>query len=114
MSTDLVQVTEKYFECIRAGDIGVAELFHEDAERKGLGIITRGKEDIRSFYQGVIENAGPSPTELDPKTIKDNRVFAEILINVGDGTSIHAIDVFEIVEGRIKSLTYFAADYPNE
>ncbi len=32
MSTDLVQVTEKYFECIGAGDIGVAELFHEDAD----------------------------------------------------------------------------------
>lgn len=32
MSTDLVQVTQKYFECIRAGDIGVAEFFHEDAE----------------------------------------------------------------------------------
>jgi hypothetical protein len=99
---------------MRAGDIGVVELFHEDAELRGLGMITRGKEEIRNFYQGVIDNAGPSPTELDPKIVKGNRVFAEILIHIGDDISIHAVDVFEIVDNRIKSLTYFTADYPGE
>lgn len=113
MATDPVSITEMYFEYIRAGDLKVIDLFHDDAELKGLGMLTSGKDEIRNFYQGVIDNAGPSPTELDPKLLKGNRVFAEIMINLSGDMQIHAIDVFEIIEGRIKSLTYFTADYSN-
>ena len=35
-------------------------------------------------------------------------------IALRDGGSVHAIDLFEIDGGRIKSLTYFIADHPSE
>jgi hypothetical protein len=34
-----VAVVEAYFACMRAGDEGVADLFHEDARLVGLGTV---------------------------------------------------------------------------
>lgn len=114
MGTNILDIADNYFNCMRAGDIAVIDLFHDDAKLQGLGQLTVGKDAIRDFYTGVINNAGPSPRDLSPKVAQGNRVFAEILIDLGNDVFIHAIDVFEIIDGRIKSLTYFTADYPAE
>lgn len=114
MDADKAAVADEYFARMRAGDIGVLELFHDDARLQGLGMLTVGKEAIREFYTGIIERAGPTPRELGPKVAQGDRVFAEVLIDLGNDLTIHAIDVFEVIDGRIKSLTYFTADYPGE
>ncbi|MBW2391383.1 MAG: nuclear transport factor 2 family protein [Deltaproteobacteria bacterium] len=107
MTTDPTSVVSAYFACMRAGDISVVELFHEDATLVGLGTVRSGKEAIREFYQGTIERAGPSPRSAGPLLVEGNRVAAEILIDLVGGQVIHAMDLFVVEEGRIRSLTYF-------
>ncbi len=104
---DPASVVAAYFSRIRAGDDSVAELFHEDAKLVGLGTTRSGREAIRTFYRGVIERAGPTPSLVGPLLVEGGRVAAEIQIALSDDASVHAIDLFVIEEGRIRSLTYF-------
>ncbi|MBW2270528.1 MAG: nuclear transport factor 2 family protein [Deltaproteobacteria bacterium] len=107
-------VAENYFACMRASDISVVDLFHEDAELRGLGFRKQGKEQIREFYTGVIAGARPSPSPASPILAEGDHVFAEVYIALAEAPSVHAIDVFHVEAGRIRSLTYFTADYPSE
>ena len=38
-------LAKQYFAHMRAGDLGVVDLFHDDAVLRGLGRITRGREE---------------------------------------------------------------------
>lgn len=106
------EVAESYFAHMRAGDIAVVDLFHEDAELRGLGFRKQGREQIREFYSGVIAGARPTPSPAGPILADSDRAFAEVFISLADGGKVHAIDIFEVDAGRIRSLTYFIADYP--
>jgi len=107
MTEEPESVVSEYFSHMRAGDLAVLDLFHEDAELIGLGKRRSGKPAIRKFYQRVIERAGPSPSPVGPLLSKGSRVAAEIVIRLTDEASVHAVDVFVVEEGRIRSLTYF-------
>jgi hypothetical protein len=96
---------------MRARDLRVVDLFHEDASLVGLGGTRSGKAAIREFYEGSIRGASPSPTLTGDLLASGPRVAAEINISLSDGSSIHAVDVFVIEEGLIRSLTYFIADH---
>jgi hypothetical protein len=100
-------VVSEYFSRMRAGDISVVELFHSDARLVGLGMTRRGRDAICEFYQGVIERAGPTPRLAGPPLVGGSRVAAEILIDLPGSQVVHAIDLFVVEEGRIRSLTYF-------
>jgi hypothetical protein len=104
-------VAEAYFACMKRGDVGVAELFHDDARLIGLGGEKVGRAAILDFYRGVIERAGPSPRLLGTMLVAGGRVAAEIEIQLTGGASVHAVDLFEIDDGRIRSLTYFIASH---
>ena len=106
-------VARAYFACMRAGDAGVADLFHEDAVLEGLGQVTRGRDAIRAFYTGAIQDGRPQP-ELLSMAADKGRVFAEIDIQLGDGGRVHAVDLFEVDDGRIRALTYFIADHGDD
>lgn len=108
---EAVQVVQSYFDCIRARDPGVADLFHEDASLIGLGGVKSGKSAIREFYKGSIEAASPTPTLTGELLVSGSRVAAEIHIALSDGSSIHAVDLFVVEEGRIRSVTYFLSDH---
>lgn len=107
MATDPENVAAEYFSRMRAGDKSVVDLFHDDATLVGLGTTRTGKDAIRDFYQGVIERAGPTPRSVGPLLVNGSRVAAEIFIDLSDDVSIHAVDIFVVEEGRIRSLTYF-------
>ncbi len=107
-------VAESYFACMRAGDVAVVDLFHEDAVLRGLGFRKQGREQIREFYADTIAGARPSPSPASQLLVDGDRVFAEVTIALADGTSVHALDVFHVEAGRIRSLTYFTADYPSD
>jgi hypothetical protein len=94
---------------MRARDLSVVDLFHENAELIGLGTRRCGRPAIREFYSGVIERAGPSPRTLGPFLADGDRVAAEILIELPGGSTVHAVDLFTIEKGFIRSLTYFIA-----
>lgn len=105
-------IAREYFARVRARDLGVSELFCEDAILLGLGDRVRGRQAIREFYGKAMRDAGPTPSEPVAFLAHGERVFAEIYIELSDGSTIHAVDVFEIDAGLIRSLTYFIADYP--
>ena len=107
MTSEPARVASEYFSRMRAGDISVVELFHDDAALVGLGTTRTGKDAIREFYHGVMERAGPTPRSAGPLLVKGSRVAAEVYIDLPDDVSIHAVDIFVVENGRIRSLTYF-------
>lgn len=107
MSSEPESVASEYFARMRAGDASVVDLFHDDASLVGLGTTRTGKDAIREFYQGVIERAGPSPRSAGPLLAHGSRVAAEVYIDLSEELSVHAVDIFVVEEGRIRSLTYF-------
>ena len=111
MAKSATEVVESYFDHMRRGDVGVAELFHEDAALIGLGGVKSGRSAIRAFYSESIQNAGPSPVLQGDLLVSGPRVAAEIEIALSDGSSVHALDLFVVEGGLIRSLTYFIADH---
>ncbi len=105
-------IAREYFARIRARNLDVSKLFCEDAVLLGLGDRVRGRQAIRDFYGAAIRDARPTPSEPVAFLVEGTRVFAEIHIKLGDDSTIHAVDVFEVEAGLIRSLTYFIADYP--
>ena len=93
-------------------DLALVDLFHDDAVLQGLGFRKQGKPAIREFYTGILESARPSPSPAGPLLADAQRVVAEIHITIADGSIVHALDVFVVEAGKIRSLTYFTADYP--
>jgi SnoaL-like domain len=110
VNRDPAAVAEAYFERMRARDARVIDLFHEDASLLGLGTRRSGREAIHAFYRNVIEQAGPVPTLAGPLLASGSRVAAEVYIAL-PSTTIHAMDLFVVEEGRIRSLTYFLASH---
>jgi hypothetical protein len=111
MEDEAAAVAQQYFDRVRARDLGVADLFHEDASIVGLGGEKSGREAIRSFYEASIKGAGPSPQIIGSIFASGPRAAAEIEISLSDGSTIHAMDLFVVEEGLIRSLTYFIADH---
>ena len=107
MASEPAKVVTEYFERMRAGDVSVVDLFHDDASLVGLGTTRTGKAAIREFYQGVIERAGPTPRSAGPLLVSGTRVAAEVFIDLSDEVSVHAVDIFVVEAGRIRSLSYF-------
>ncbi|HIF94316.1 MAG TPA: nuclear transport factor 2 family protein [Myxococcales bacterium] len=103
------EIAETYFSRVRARDLSVVDLFHQDAELVGLGARKKGHAAIRDFYGGVIERAGPTPTLVGSLLVDGERVAAEIVIELAGGSTVHAVDVFLVQQGLIRSLTYFIA-----
>ena len=111
MSSDPATIAQRYFEKMRAGDRSVVELFHDDAQLIGLGTVRSGRDEIEAFYRESIENAGPSPTLQGDILSAGDRAAAEIRIALGDGSEVHAVDIFVVQDGRIRSLTYFIEEH---
>lgn len=110
-ATDIAQ---SYFDHMRAQDLNVVELFHEDAQLLGLGRRTKGKAAIKAFYTEAVATGGPQPAPSGPMLSDGSTVAAPIDITLSDGSIIYAVDIFVIEDGKIRSLTYFLADIPAE
>ena len=111
MSVTAVEVAREYFTRMQAADVSVVDLFTDDAQLIGLGDRVIGIDAIREFYGRTIREAGPVP-EVQALAAAGDVVFAEILIAVPGVDPIHVVDRFETSDGKIRSLTYFLADYP--
>jgi len=109
---EATDVVERYFTCMRAGDLAVADLFADDAVLLGLGRRTQGREAIRAFYSASIATGGPQPRSAGSLLSDGERVAAEIYIDLADGSTMHVVDLFRVEQGRIRSLHYFVADEP--
>lgn len=108
---DAERVVREYFDRVTRRDPELAGVFHEDACLIGLGGTRSGLPAIREFYEGIIRGVGPTPSIVGDLLISGSRVAAEIEIALGDGGFAHAVDLFVVEQGRIRSLTYFVADH---
>ena len=104
------QVVYKYFDYIRSRNPDVHLLFHHDAVLNGLKLRTHGRPMIKEFYDQAIATGAPQPKLVPPLLVGGHRVAAEIYIDLADGRTLHVIDLFEIEDGLIRSLTYFLSD----
>ena len=104
-------VVGEYFHRMHTGGGRVADLFHDDARLVGLGTVVVGRPAIDEFYARAVAEGRPSPRLLGPLLLGDGRVAAEIAIGLADGSELHVCDLFEVADGRIRSLTYFVADH---
>lgn len=108
-----LEVVERYFGCMQAGDLGVADLFHDDARLFGMGAIVEGRPAIDEFYAASIAASGPQPRLVGAPLVEGDRVAAEIAIDFNNGLApMHVLDLFVVEQGRIRSLTYFVSDHP--
>ena len=126
MPAEATAVVERYFACMRAGDVAVAELFHLDARLIGLGRIVDGRAAIAQFYAASIALARPQPRLLGPWLVAGERVAVELMVeivnrdraaaelgvDVAATPPMHVMDLFVVADGLIRSLTYFVADHP--
>ena len=96
-----IEIAREYFTRMRARDLGVVELFHDDAELIGLGTRRRGRSAILDFYRGIIGGARPAPRQIGPLLAEGDRVAAEILIELPGGTTVHALDLFETERAEV-------------
>ena len=107
-----VDVVERYFACMRDGGRSVADLFHDDARLIGLGSVVEGRDAIEAFYGASVDASSPQPRLLGPLLVDGGRVAAEIEIALASGDVLHVVDLFEVDDDRIRSLTYFLSDHP--
>ena len=107
-----IDVAQAYFERMRAHDRSVVDLFADDAVLVGLGARVEGRAKIAEFYGGAISGAAPVPREPEVIVADGLHVAAEIYIDLTDGTTLHVVDLFEVLDGRIVSLKYFIGNDP--
>ena len=102
------QVAEAYFARMRASDLDVVNLFHEDAVLLGLGMRVSGHEAIREFYTKAIED-GRTAAEIgrsaDERWPPGGRRSS--MSTCRPGTSVHAVDIFHVEDGRIRHAQLF-------
>lgn len=111
--SDAAEVVHAYFSHVRARDLEVYQLFHPDAVLNALGIQARGREAIRDFYSRAIATGSPQPRLAGPLLVGGNRIAAEIYVDLASGQTLHVVDLFEVDQGSIRSLTYFLASEPS-
>ena len=105
------EVARAYFACMLAGDPAVVELFADDAVLCGLGRRIEGRTAVREFYERAIADAAPQP-RVTMLLADAQHAVAELWIGLADGSEMHVLDLFDVTDGQIQSLTYFVADHP--
>jgi len=111
MTDQPTTVVTEYFRRVSAKDPRIAELFAPDASLVGLGTTVTGRDAIAEFYRESVERASPSPTVVGALMVDGSRVAAEIVIALTNMAPLHVIDLFEVKDGLINSLTYFLSDH---
>lgn len=104
-------VARSYFERVGRGE-SVDDLFAEDAVIRGFGNHVRGRDAIAEIYARTQAGDAPKPAPIAIAT-DGNRALAELRATLRDGTVLHVVDVFEVEDDLIATLTYFRCDAPD-
>ena len=95
------------FARVGKGDLGVVDLFAEDAVILfGSGGRVEGRDAIRAFYQRAIDDIGPQPTV---EALFEAPPLYVVLVDV-PGTAVHhrALDLFELDDRGIRRLEIYS------
>jgi ketosteroid isomerase-like protein len=105
------EVVARYFRCLDTEDWdGMRQLWHEDGTARAVGARVRvGREEVISYFSRIFE---PWTVHEDRPTrviVAGDTVLAEVTFTgtTADGREVafDAIDVFDLVDGRIKRLS---------
>jgi SnoaL-like protein len=94
------------FARVRNGDLGVADLYADDAVILfGNDGRVEGLDAIRAFYKGAIDSIRPQPSV---EAVLEAPPLYVALVDV-PGTDVHhrALDLFEVDEGGIRRLEIY-------
>ena len=95
------------FARVRAADLSVADLFNDEAEVRVGNKTWRGRNAIRDYYKAKFVDT-PHPQIL--ATLTGGPLVATVLnVTAPDGRSASAVDVFEVDEEGIVSMTVYTA-----
>lgn len=103
----------RYFDCLDNENwVGMREIWHEDGQLRAVG--ARPRDDVDGVIGYFSKLFDPWPEHVDNPTRlivseRDGTVVAEVTFTgrTQDGRQVDfdAIDVFDLVDGRIKKLT---------
>jgi limonene-1,2-epoxide hydrolase len=105
------EAVERYFRCINTDDYErLGEVFHEDAEFRAVGARPRnGLAEIAEYFPkifGLWKEHRDEPTRI---VVAGDVVTAEVVFTgtTHDGRKVEfdAVDVIDVMNGRIKRLT---------
>jgi hypothetical protein len=96
-------IVREVFARVRNRDPGVADLYHQDATLTTDGTVHEGRDAIRAFYLGVFSGTGPHPT-VRGMWINGSTYAALLEVSRASGGVIHAVDVFDVDSGGIRSM----------
>jgi hypothetical protein len=96
-------IVREVFARVRNRNPGVADLYHQDATLTADDIVHAGRDAIRAFYLGVFSGTGPHPTVRG--LWANGSIYAALLeVTRDSGGVIHAVDVFDVDSGGIRSM----------
>lgn len=102
-----VDRVREVFARVRAGDLGVAELYAEDAVLiSGAGVRSVGRDGVRAFYQQAMAGMRPKP-EVEAVLESPPLYVAVVNVATTEG-SRRAVDLFHLDGGEIQSLEIFS------
>ncbi len=110
----------RYFECLDTENWdGLREIWHEDGQLRAVGARPRDDRDSVIGYFSKLFDPWPEHVDRPTRIIvseADSTVVAEVTFagRTPDGRDVEfdAVDVFDIVDGRIRKLTnWYDIDY---
>jgi hypothetical protein len=98
-------VVREVFARVRAGDLGVADLFREDAVLHYGEVRAEGRDAIRRFYGRTVDALHPQP---DVETILESLPWYVALVDLPTaGPYLRALDLFELDGGSVRSIEIY-------
>lgn len=105
MTADDSATVVEVFARVRARDDRVADLYAPDATLTADDAVYSGRDAIREFYRGVFANGSPKPVV---RGLWHNATSYAALIEAQRGAEpVHAVDVFDVVDGVIRLLRIY-------
>jgi ketosteroid isomerase-like protein len=110
----------RYFECLNTEDwIGMREIWHEECSLRAVGARPRDDREEMIGYFSKLFTPWPEHDDRPTRLVvseHDGTVLAEVTFTgvtpSGQTVVFEAIDVFDLVDGRIKKLTnWYDIDY---
>lgn len=115
---DMPEVVLNYFRLVNEDRTDeLMELFHEDAETfPVMSAPLRGREEIRGYYADV-KHRVPQHSDVPVRIWRDGTSYAVELdfkgvTAAGERLEFSAVDLFDIVDGRIKRIKVYWGRLP--